>query len=119
MPNQSKEGALEKAIKKNKILASARQTLDDDRFIKLFVSYKQLLWFQRSYIIFAIILILTIGIIWRNQLEVVLMTIGVVLSVGFAIWMLLGQFVVGKLWRKYVKWYKRPGSVLELEDIFD
>ena len=119
MTKRLKDGVLSNSKPNHQMLAYARDVLDENRFIKLFGSYKQQVWFQLSYLVFSIILLVSIAIILRDRLDVVLLIFAVVIVFGLVIVMIVKQFFVGRLWQRYVNWYNKgcPGS--ELDDIFN
>ena len=37
----------------------------------------------------------------------------------YIFWLVLSQFVVGKLWHKYARWYRKESSMEELYGLFE
>ena len=90
----------------NEMLEFDKQTMNEDQFRKLYKSYRQLFWLQLSLPIATVLITALLCIIF-NQYAKAILTLGCVAFIFlFIIWLIISQFVVGKLWHKYAKLYK-------------
>lgn len=97
-------GSIDSKIQNNEMLKFARQTMNEEQFRKIYKSYRQLFWFQLSLPISAVLIIALSCIIFSQYAEAIF-ALGCAAFI-FIIWLIISQFVVGKLWHKYVKLYK-------------
>ena len=99
-------GSFDSKIQNNEMLKFARQTMNEEQFRKLYKSYRQLFWFQLSLPISAVLIIALSCIIFSQYAEAIFALGCEAFIFLFIIWLIISQFVVGKLWHKYVKLYK-------------
>lgn len=99
--------SINNAIENNEMLRFASEVLNSKNFIKLYKSYRQLFWFQLSFPIVSVVLTVLGCIIFNSCIDIVLLIAASGFIFGFIIWMILSQFLAGRLWHKYVKWYKK------------
>lgn len=99
-------GSINSKIENNEMLKFAKQVMSQEQFMKLYNSYRQLFWFQASLPIGAVILIATLCLIFNSYVDVIIGFGLTAFILVFIIWLILSQFVVGRLWHKYVKLYK-------------
>lgn len=118
MLDSSQIGVINNAIENKKKLEFARNVLNDENFEKLYKSYRQLFWFQISYLIISSVILVLTSLIFREYWSEVLMIGAFILIFGFIIWLILSQFIAGKLWRKYDKWYRKGGNMEGLYKLF-
>ena len=106
----------------------AQNTLSEAQFEALMKSRKQLWWFQIFPWIPAVIVVICVllfvppevvpnGYAGRRETFLLFGAAGFLLFYTF--WLVLSQFVVGKLWHKYARWYRKEGSVEELYGLFE
>lgn len=99
-------GSINNKIENNKMLKFAKQIMSQEQFMKLYKSYRQLFWFQLSLPIVTVIIITLLCLIFKSYAEVIV-AFGITAFIFlFIIWLILSQFIVGRLWHKYVKLYK-------------
>ena len=99
-------GSINNKIENNKMIKFAKQIMSPEQFMKLYKSYRQLFWFQLSLPIGSVIVIALLTLIFRSYAEVIV-AFGVTAFIFlFIFWLVLSQFVVGRLWHRYVKLYK-------------
>ena len=84
----------------------AKQVMSQEEFTKLSNSYRQLFWFQLFLPTGAVLLIAVLCLIFNSYVDVIIMVGVTAFILLFIIWLILSQFVVGRLWHKYVKLYK-------------
>ena len=98
--------SLRNASDNSRMLNFARAVLEKEQFEQLHRSYKSLFWFQLSLPIAAAVLIPVLCLIFKEY-AVLIACFGAVLFLFlFIIWLILSQFLVGRMWHKYVKLYK-------------
>ncbi len=95
--------SINRAVENHKQLRFAREVLNNDNFMKLYKSYKQLFWFQLSFPIVAVVVTILSCLLFYNYITIVLAIAAVGFLFGFIIWMILSQFVAGRLWHKYAQ----------------
>ena len=99
-------GSINNKIENNKMLKFAQQIMSQEQFMQLYKSYRQLFWFQLLLPIGAAVTIALLCLIFRSYAKIIV-AFGVTAFIFlFIIWLILSQFVVGRLWHKYVKLYK-------------
>ena len=99
-------GSINNKIENNKMLKFAKQIMSQEQFMKLYKSYRQLFWFQLSLPIGAVVVIALLALIFSSYAEVIVAFGVTAFILLFIFWLILSQFVVGRLWHKYVKLYK-------------
>ena len=129
MGKLSQLGALNNRIENNKKLRFAKYKLSKEQYEKLYKSYKKLFWFQIAPVILFVIAVILILIFIPSQdvpngyadMKTTILLFGTAFFVAlfFPIWLVISQFVVGKLWHKYFKWYKSEESMDKLYDLFE
>lgn len=105
MSKISYAGSINNKIQNNKMLMFAKQIMSEEQFMKLYSSYRQLFWFQLSLPIGAVFIIAMSCIIFRQYVEIILAFGAAAFILLFILWLILSQFLVGRLWHKYVKLY--------------
>lgn len=104
-------------------LEFARQNLSKEHFDKLYRSRRGLMRFQViPWILFAVGILCAFLFVPAQEVpyghasmrETVLLFGTVCFIFFYMIWIILSQFVVGQLWHKYVKWFRKSGSMDEL-----
>ncbi|MDO5381952.1 MAG: hypothetical protein Q4F06_04405 [Eubacteriales bacterium] len=99
-------GSINNKIQNNEMLMFAQRIMTKKQFMELYKSYKQLFWFQLSLPIGAVLIIALLCIIFKPYAEIII-AFGLTLFIFlFIVWIILSQFLVGRLWHKYVKLYK-------------
>ena len=71
----------------------------------MYDSYRQLFWFQIALPIGAVLILAVLCIVFRQYVEIILAFGVTAFILLFILWLILSQFVVGRLWHKYVKLY--------------
>lgn len=99
-------GSINNKIQNNKMLMFAQQIMSKEQFMKIYKSYKQLFWFQLSLPAGAVLIIALLCIIFRQYAEMIFAFGVTAFILLFIVWLILSQFLVGRLWHKYVKLYK-------------
>ncbi|MDL2295495.1 hypothetical protein LJC18_01620 [Lachnospiraceae bacterium OttesenSCG-928-E19] len=120
--DSSNSNAFGNAIK----LAFAKENLTEEQFEKLYKSYKRLFWFQLApAILLALAAILIIIFMpsasygqtdWKTA--ILLFGSAFFIFPFLPIWLVLSQFLVGKLWHSYSKWFKKSNDINELYALF-
>ncbi|CVH74457.1 hypothetical protein BN3662_00271 [Clostridiales bacterium CHKCI006] len=125
MGKWSSIGALMNKIENNQMLSEAKRLLDQDRWDRLRQSYRQLFWFQITPVFVFVIAIILVFFFCPTtaadgtQIKAAIILFGTAFFVliFFPVWLILSQFVVGRLWHRYAKWYRQGGSLVELDRI--
>lgn len=105
MSKISHAGSINNKIQNNKMLVFAKNTMSEEQFMRLYASYRQLFWFQIALPIGAVLILAVLCIIFRQYVEIILAFGATAFILLFIFWLILSQFVVGRLWHKYVKLY--------------
>lgn len=101
----------------------ARGNLSKEHFDKLYRSRRSLVIFQAiPWILFAVGILCVFLFVPAQEVpyghasmrETMLLFGAVFFIFFYMFWLIISQFVVGKLWHKYVKWYKKAGTMAEL-----
>lgn len=96
---------IEHQIQNDKMLRFAKQIMSEEQFGKLYDSYKQLFWFQLSLPIASALIIALSCLIFRQYAYMIFLFGSAAFIFLFIFWLILSQFLVGRLWHKYVKLY--------------
>lgn len=124
---KSEYGPFQNTVENIEKLEFARAILSKEQFVQLHKSYKQLFWFQMiPYIMLVIGIILIILFVpalkWPTEYDnlkfMVLLLWASVWVIFLFVWLILSQFIIGKLWLKYHKWYNGKGDIDELYALF-
>ena len=114
------------------LVAYAREKLDDKRYAKLMKSRRNLLIFQLApfgALLLALILIFVFiphkqfipGVVTARETYLLFTATGFIFI--YIMWLILSQFCVGRIWHRYVKWFRRCKDLEnggnELIDIVD
>lgn len=120
--------AIENGIENNIKLKVARENLSKEEFKMLYDSYKTLKKFQAiPAIIFMVVFVLELIFIPGESVQYgdsspketfIIMEVALFLMVIYPIWLIITQFICGKLWHKYSKWYKNAVVPRGIHDIF-
>lgn len=104
-------------------LQFAKENLPPEQFNRLFRSRRQLLWFQVfPWILAALGLILVLIFVpseetlpgHASRRETILLFGSMFYIFFYGFWLILSQFLVGKLWHRYVKWFRKGDSIEKL-----
>ena len=106
----------------------ADENIEKENLERLMKSRKQLILFQIFPFLLAVIGIIAVFIFipseevpygYASSRETVLLfgTVGFIFF--YIIWIILSQFIVGRLWHRYVKWFRRDGTAEGLQRVFD
>lgn len=106
MSNISHAGSINNKIQNNEMLMFAKNTMSEEQFKRLYASYRQLFWFQIALPIGAVLILALLCVIFRQYVKIILAFGATAFTFLFIFWLILSQFVVGRLWHKYVKLYK-------------
>lgn len=105
MSKISQAGSINNKIQNNKMLMFAKNIMNEEQFMRLYASYRQLFLFQIALPIGAVLVLAVLCIVFRQYAEIILAFGVVAFILLFILWLILSQFVVGRLWHKYVKLY--------------
>lgn len=106
MSNLSNLGAINNKIENNDMLKFARNIMSEEQFIKIYKSYRRLFWTQLSVPIAGVVFIPLLCLAF-SEYAMIIAAFGTVLFLFlFIVNLILSQFLVGRLWHKYVKLYK-------------
>ena len=123
MGKLSQLGAMQNKIENNEKLRFAKKNLSGEQFRRLYGAYRRLFWFQIApvFVLLAALLLMLIFIPAEPsgvKAGIMLLTVAFFLVPFLPVWLVLSQFVVGKLWHRYSKWYQKEGSISELHALF-
>lgn len=120
---------LQNAIKNNEKLAFAKSVLSKEQFERLYKSYRNLFWFQiMPVIVLAVAVVLELIFIPSENVPngvaslketIIIFEAAFFMVPIFPLWLIISQFTVGKLWRRYSKWYEKSTDRYGIYDIFD
>lgn len=121
--------ALQNAIKNNEKLAFAKSVLSKEQFERLYKSYINLFWFQiMPVIVLAVAVVLELIFIPSENVPngvaslketIIIFEVAFFMVPIFPLCLIISQFTVGKLWRRYSKWYEKSTDRYGIYDIFD
>ena len=106
----------------------AEENIEKENLERLMKSRKQLILFQIFPFLLAVIGTIAVLIFipaedvpygYASSRETALLFGAVGFIFFYIIWIILSQFIVGRLWHRYVKWFRRNGTAEELGNIFD
>ena len=114
------------------LTAYARENLDDERYAHLMRSRRNLLIFQLAplaMLLLAVVLIFVFipheqfipGVVTARETYLIFTATGFIFI--YIMWLILSQFCVGRMWHRYVKWFRRCENLEsaggELRDLID
>lgn len=106
MSSLSNSGAINNKIENNDMLKFARNIMSEEQFIKLYKSYRRLFWAQFSVPIAGVVIIPLLCLVFSEYAKIIAAFGAVLFLLLFIANLVLSQFLIGRLWHKYVKLYK-------------
>lgn len=109
------------------LLAFAKEKLSKEDFDKLNKSRRNLIIFQMIPHILLVIEIICVFLFvpyqevpkgYANQRETIILCSTALYIFFLTFWLILSQFLVGKLWHKYVKWFRKSGDISKFYQLF-
>ncbi len=118
MAKFSESGSMRNSSKNQEMLNFAKSKLNTEQFDRLYQSYRQLFWFQVLIPIIALIVIFVLCLV-MSEYALLIACFGTIITLFlFILSLIISQFMVGRLWHRYVKWYRQPSSMDELYALF-
>ena len=99
------------------MLKFGKKVLEEDQYQALHHAYRQQFWLQIGFCAALVVLLAASALltaVWDRAL-----TVGLIAAIVITfLWVLFSPFFTGRLWGKYVRWYRRGRKLETLPELF-